>query len=103
MPAKSKIFISHSSKDKSFSWRVKDVLRQADLSPWIDAEQILAGENLLREVGNGLQTMDVLVAIVSQSSVKSGWVEEELSFAMQRVMDREVLLLPYRIDDTAVS
>jgi hypothetical protein len=101
---KLKVFVSHSSKDKPFASILVDVLKRREYAPWIDSEQIVVGENLLREVGNGLSTMDVLLAIVSQSSLSSGWVEEELSYAMLRVIaDREVLLLPFRIDSTAIT
>jgi hypothetical protein len=101
---KSKVFISHSSQDKPFALTLVDVLKGADFAPWIDSEQILAGENLLREIGTGLAAMDVLVALISQSSLTSGWVEEELSFGMLRaIADRELLLLPFRIDSTVIS
>src|SRR6266516_1764768 len=95
-----RVFISHSSTDKSLALLISKALREKEFSPWIDSEQIEAGENIIERIGDGLRTMDVLTVIASKASVSSRWVAEELSFALQRtIKDKQVVLLPFIIED----
>jgi|HubBroStandDraft_1064217.scaffolds.fasta_scaffold97539_2 TIR domain len=100
----SRIFISHSSKDKLFAELVAAEFGRANIEPWIDSTKILVGDDIIEKIGEGLKTMDLLLFIVSCEALKSPWVDRELKFASRRtIKDKEIGLLPFIIDETPVD
>ena len=101
---KASIFISHSSADAPFAVSLVEALRESDLVPWIDKERILVGRSIIEEIGKGLTTMDLFVLIVSDTAMKSGWVQKEADYAAYReVAEKRALILPFVIDNTKVT
>jgi len=99
-----RVFISHASSDKPFAERVAVALRNSAISPWIDKEEVLVGDDVLEKLGEGLRTMDLLVFIVSKKALGSRWVDRELKFAARReIEERQILILPFIIDSTSSS
>lgn len=99
-----RIFISHSSKDKEFANLVVAQLRSPDMAPWIDGEQIIAGDDIFDQLGQGLQLMDTLVFLISAASLRSEWVDLEVKYAVRReITERRVLVQPFIIDDSPIS
>jgi hypothetical protein len=99
--AASRVFVSHSGKDKVFAQLVAGELRRANLDPWIDSDKILVGDDVLEGIGYGLRTMDLLILVVSRDALKSPWVDRELRFASKRtIKDKEIRILPFIVDDT---
>lgn len=96
-----RVFICHSSFDKVFAELVAADLKGHSLIPWLDKEQVFAGDDVLERIGEGLRAMDFLIFIVSQDALKSPWIERELKFAVrQEIEQRRVLILPFIIDST---
>ena len=94
-------FISYSSFDKDFARKLAAALRDSRVSPWIDKEQVLAGDDVLEGIGDGLQKMDLLIFLVSKKALRSPWVNRELKFAARReIEEKQVLVLPFIIDET---
>ena len=99
-----RIFISHSSVDREFANLVAARLREADMEPWVDNENILVGDDILDSLGSGLRTMDLFVLIVSEASLSSSWVERELKFAVwEEVRRKQALVLPFIIDESMID
>jgi len=99
-----RVFISHSSQDKEFADLVVPQLRSPDMAPWIDSEQIIAGDDIFDQLGQGLQSMDTLVFLVSAASLESEWVALEVKYAVKReITERRVLVQPFIIDDTPTT
>ena len=77
---KSKIFISHSSIDKSFAKRLINELSQdSNVKFWIDENEILVGDDIQKNITKSLKQSDYLFLIISENSIKSDWVKFELS------------------------
>lgn len=96
-----RVFVCHSSRDNHFANLVVARLRSPDLTPWIDFEQIIAGEDILERLGQGLQTMDLLIFLVSEAALGSGWIDLELKNAVKReIEEKRVMVLPFIIDNT---
>ncbi len=99
-----RIFVSHSSLDKEFANLVAARLRETDMEPWVDSENILVGDDILDSLGSGLKTMDLFVLIVSAASLSSSWVEREVKFAIwEEIKRKEALVLPFIVDHTAIE
>jgi hypothetical protein len=75
--AMSRIFISHSSKDKKFVRTLAADLRKLGHGVWLDEYEISVGESIVSKVGTGIGQAEFVIVVLSQNSVASGWVERE--------------------------
>ncbi len=77
---KSTVFISHSSTDKPFAKKLMNELSQdKSLKFWIDENEILVGDDIQKSITKNLQQSDYLLVIISDNSIKSNWVNFEVS------------------------
>lgn len=82
-----RIFISHLSSNKSrMSW-LKEGLATWGISAFIAHEDIQASREWRDEVEAGLETMDVLVAVVEPGFKESDWCAQEVGYALGRKVD----------------
>lgn len=94
-----RIFLSHSSSDKSFVLFLADKLRQAGHFVWVAEAEINVGDSLIQKIADGLEQSDYVVAVISKVSVQSNWVRKELQLAMYReVSGIRVHVLPVILD-----
>ncbi len=99
---KHSVFISHSSDDKEFAESVAQSLKIPDLSPWIDKEVLISGDDILDVIGEGLGRMDILLFLISKSSLESEWVSLELKYSkLREIQEKKILILPFIIDNTS--
>lgn len=96
-----KVFISHSSKDKDrFVLEFARRLREAAVDAWVDLWEMLPGDSLAGKIfGEGLGKADAVIAVVSENSVGSRWVAEELNTAKVLQIEDEVRLVPVLLGD----
>jgi hypothetical protein len=98
-----RIFVSHSSKDKTFVRRLVDVLSAFSLNVWYDDWEIGVGDSIVDKVFDGLAASDTLVIVLSKSSVESRWVKEELTVAvMRRLSEQNIRIMPVLVDDCEI-
>lgn len=93
------IFISYSSQNRRRVERLVRLLRLHGVAVWYDEWQILVGHNILDEVYAGVLGSEYLGVAITNASLNSRWVKEELSIARQRELDdNEVVILPLLFD-----
>jgi hypothetical protein len=93
-----KVFLSHSSRDKSFVRMLASDLALAEVGVWIDELEIGPGDSILRRISEGLSTSSFVVACLSPGSVGSPWVQQELEIAMTTQIETQtVIVLPILI------
>ena len=94
------VFISYSHADSAFVDKMHKQLYDKDASVWLDRHDAPAGP-LKEIVGRAIRLNDVVLLVLSKSSVESDWVENELEMARQKEKDekREVLC-PVALDDS---
>jgi len=101
---KSKVFVSHSSHDKQFATLLVEKLKTDETEPWIDHEQIYAGDDVLDKIGEGLSTMDIFVLLISRTALSSLWVDLETKAAqIKEIRERKSMILAYRLDDISLD
>jgi formylglycine-generating enzyme required for sulfatase activity len=94
------IFLSHSSIDKPFVRQLAARLRLIGLAPWLDEVEIKPGASLIGEIEHGLSTSRYLFAVMSEHSVRSKWVSEEIRAILSRqIASGNIAVVPIRIDD----
>jgi len=93
------IFLSHNAKDKPFVRRIAEDLKQYGLRVWVDEAEINVGDSLIKKVSEGIDTTDYLGVVISRNSVKSNWVQKELSLAMSKeIASKKVVVLPLLLE-----
>lgn len=94
------VFLSHSHADKPFARRLAADIRNAGHSVWIDEAEIRVGDSLVNKISEGLDQVDFVVAVVSETSISSEWVSRELEIASNReINERRVVVLPLLVSD----
>lgn len=95
-----KLFISHSSLDKTFVRRLTNNLRKRNVRTWVDERQIKVGQPIPRRIQEGISQCDFFLIVVSEASVRSKWVEQELNSAyFAAVSNRRDSILPVLVDN----
>lgn len=93
------VFLSHSSKDKAFTRKLAERLRELGVRVWIDEAEINIGDSLQSKIAEAIEETDYVAAVISHNSVQSSWVQHELQMAMSRELeDRSVRVLPILIE-----
>ncbi len=93
------IFISYSSKDKTFARQLADSIAFYGVPYFLDEREIKVGENITVKVYSALERATHVIYVISKNSIKSKWVEEELSVAkMRQLKNQGCLILPLLID-----
>jgi TIR domain len=101
--SKPRVFISHSSQDKAFVSSLASALYMLGNNVWYDDWEIAVGDSIVDKVFNGLASSDTLIIVLSQISVNSRWVKEELNTAvMRRISENNVRILPILIEDCEI-
>jgi hypothetical protein len=94
------VFISYSSADRIFVEGFCDRLRRAGVTFWLDRNEIMPGDYLRQKINSGLDAVDYLVAILSETSVQSEWVMREIDAIMIRELaEKKISLIPLLIGD----
>lgn len=93
------VFISYSQADANFVDKVYNRLRTAGASVWLDRHDMLAG-SIQKQVSRAIRENAIILLVLSESSVKSDWVENELDMARSKEKEenREVLC-PVALDE----
>ena len=102
-PRGAKVFISHSSHDKTFVKSLAVDLANGGHQPWVDEWEILAGESIPERIGTGIEDADFVLVVLSKFSVESEWVEREWQTKYwTEVNERHIQVIPVLIDDCEI-
>jgi hypothetical protein len=82
-----KMFVSHLSSNRLRMSALKIGLAQWGISAFIAHEDIQASREWREEVEAGLETMEVLVAVVEPGFKDSDWCAQEVGYALGRKVD----------------
>lgn len=89
-----RVFLCHSSKDKTFVRRLANDLERYGINIWIDDREIRVGDSLRETIEKGLASSDYVLVVLSNEALNRPWVKEELNaaFAIEKERDRKVIL-----------
>ena len=99
-----KVFISHCSEDKSrFVTTFATRLRENGVEAWLDGWEMLPGDSLVDKIfEEGLKDAQAVIIVLSNSSVASPWVTEELNASIVARISKGTKIIPVLIDDCDV-
>lgn len=97
-------FISYSSADQEFATRLHGDLQKRGVRCWFAPRDLRIGERFRQRIEECIHLQDRLLLILSERSISSSWVEDEVEAAMERERKEErVVLFPIRIDDAVMQ
>lgn len=98
-------FISYSSKDDEFARRLHADLQQNNVRCWFAPEDLKIGDKFRTRVDESIRFYDKLMVILTDNSIRSPWVEEEVEAALERERKQsgKLVLFPIRLDDAVMD
>jgi uncharacterized protein YjbI with pentapeptide repeats len=97
-------FISYSSKDQEFSDRLYADLQNKGVRCWFAPEDLPIGAKIRVGIDEAIRIHDKLLLVLSETSVNSQWVEQEVETALEKERDlQRTVLFPIRIDDAVMD
>ena len=97
-----RVFISYSTKDAEIAGSICDSLEKNRIPCWIAPRDIPAGESYAAAIDAAMQHCSAAVFIISQNSLKSKQVEQELYLANSR-QESGLRIFPVLVDDCTVE
>lgn len=77
-----KIFVSYSHDDSEFADKLVVDLCESEVPATYDKWLLRVGDSIIEKISETVADADGVIALLSPTSVKSGWAKKELSFAM---------------------
>ena len=97
-------FISYSSKDAEFCRRLHNDLQAAGVRCWFAPEDLKIGEHFRTRIEQSIKVYDKLLIVLSDHSIASLWVGEEIEAAFEKEDQRkQPVLFPIRLDDAVLD
>jgi hypothetical protein len=72
-------FISYSSKDAAFASRLHAELEKNGVRCWYAPEDIKIGKEFRQTIDDAIREYDKLLLVLSEHSVRSSWVQDEVA------------------------
>ncbi|MEM7045194.1 MAG: TIR domain-containing protein [Pseudomonadota bacterium] len=98
-----RIFLAHASEDKPAVIGLYKKLKAKGYAPWLDAEDLLPGQNWRDEIRRALREAAICLACLSKHSIqKRGYVQREFKLALSICGDLppgDIYLIPVRLDE----
>jgi TIR domain len=97
------VFVSHASQDSRIAARVAMGLKAFDYDTWYDDWELLPGDSMIERIEAAISKSDVLLVLLSRSSVDSQWVRRELSAGLARQLSgKGVMVIPVVVGDCEI-
>jgi hypothetical protein len=97
-------FISYSSKDQDFSERLYADLQSKGVRCWFAPEDLKIGDRFRDRIDESIHLHDKLLLILSENSVSSPWVSDEVEAAIERERrEGRTVLFPIKIDEAVMG
>jgi len=92
---KKKAFLSYSHEDKDFAETIANKLIESGIDVWWDEWDISAGDSIIQKIFmEGLSKADIFLIILSNASVNSNWVKQELDHAIIKKIEGVTRIIP---------
>jgi len=97
-------FISYSSKDYEFTYKLHADLQGEGVRCWFAPEDMKIGDKIRPTLDRSVRQHDKLLIILSENSITSDWVEQEVETALDRErQEKRTVLFPIRLDDAVME
>lgn len=97
-------FLSYSHNDEEFAKRLYNDLQGNGVRCWFAPEELKGGDFYRHKIDESIRLYDKVLLLLSEHSVKSKWVEEEVEKAWKKEDQQNTqALFPIRLDDAVMK
>jgi uncharacterized protein YjbI with pentapeptide repeats len=97
-------FISYNNADGTFARKLHDDLQDNGVRCWFAPEDMKIGDRIRPRIDQEIRLRDKLLVILSENSVDSEWVGDEVEAALEEErMDGRTILFPIRLDNDVME
>jgi len=100
------VFICHSSSDKPKAYSLYQRLRQDGFDPWLDAENLIPGQDWQIEIPKAVENSQVVLVCLSPGAITTeGYVQREIKFALDVADEKPegtIYLIPVKLEPCEV-
>ena len=97
-------FLSFSSNDQAFADRLYADLQNKGVRCWFASEDMKIGDKIRDRIDQSIRIHDKLLLILSEHSINSEWVEDEVETAYEQERQRgKTVLFPIRLDSAVMD
>jgi uncharacterized protein YjbI with pentapeptide repeats len=97
-------FISYSVKDQDMAERLHADLQNKGVRCWFAPHDLPIGAKILDGIDEAIRLRDKVLLILSKHSIKSDWVEDEVTTAFEEERKRgQPMLFPVHLDDAVME
>lgn len=93
------VMISYSHDDQQYANMIVSILEQNKIACWIDYRDAIPGINYAESIVRAIKNADFVVVILSNSSIKSPQVLNEINVAV----NSERIIIPFKIDESMLN
>lgn len=101
-----RLFLCHSSVDKPAVRQFYQKLRNDKFDPWLDEENLLAGQDWEHEIKKAVRAADVVLVCLSRVSVeRAGFANKEIKFALDVADEKPegtIFIIPVKLEECDV-
>jgi len=101
-----RIFLCHSSGDKTEVRNLYQRLSSDGFDPWLDEEDLLPGQEWEVEIAKAVQTSDVIIVCLSHKAInKAGYVQIEIKYALdeaEKQPEGTIFIIPLKLEECDV-
>lgn len=97
------VFISYSSKDKTFVEKLSKTLIDHHVGVWLDKWEMKPGDSLIDKIQNGLEDSAYLLIVLSKHYIESEWCKKEQNAGLlKEINSKQVVVIPILIEDCVI-
>ncbi len=97
-------FISYNSEDQAFAQKLHDDLQENGVRCWFAPEDMKIGDRIRPRIDDEIRLRDKLLVILSENSIESEWVGDEVEAALEEERGSgRTILFPVRLDDAVLK
>jgi hypothetical protein len=97
------IFLCHAKEDIQDVRQTYDTLKKANLNPWLDEINLLAGQDWNLEIQKAIDKTDYILIFLSKQSVKkTGYLNKEIKWSLEKQDEQPeggICIIPVRLDE----
>jgi DNA-binding transcriptional regulator YhcF (GntR family) len=102
MNERRRAFLSYSHADREVADRIAKGLQASGIDVWYDDWELLAGDSLIRKIEERIASADAFIVLLSEHSVESRWVQEELDMALIRRIEEDARVVPVVLGNVSI-
>ena len=101
-----RVFLCHSSKDKSQVYDLYRRLRDEGFQPWLNEEDLLPGQDWKTEIQKAVRASHAVIVCLSHNSVSEpGFMQKEILYALEVAEEQppgRLFILPVRLEECEI-